>query len=74
MKAAQRKELTGVITTLSVDVPQYNVQVDREKAMSLGVNIGDIFATMQATFGTYYVNDFNKYDRVFKYFNSKCRK
>lgn len=65
-KATQRKELTSVRTTLSADVPQYNVQLDREKAKSLGVNINDVFSTLQATFGSYYVNDFNLYGRTYK--------
>ncbi|MCI7765259.1 multidrug efflux RND transporter permease subunit [Helicobacter sp.] len=65
-EAQKRPELTGVITTLSVDIPQYNVKLDRQKAKSLGVNIDDVFSTLQATFGSYYVNDFNLYGRTFK--------
>lgn len=65
-EAQKRPELTGVSTTLSVDIPQYNVKLDRQKAKSLGVNIDDVFSTLQATFGSYYVNDFNLYGRTFK--------
>ncbi|MCI7047414.1 efflux RND transporter permease subunit, partial [Helicobacter sp.] len=65
-EAQKRPELTGVGTTLSVDIPQYNVKLDRQKAKSLGVNIDDVFSTLQATFGSYYVNDFNLYGRTFK--------
>ncbi|MCL9819009.1 efflux RND transporter permease subunit [Helicobacter colisuis] len=65
-EAQKRPELTGVRTTLSVDIPQYNVKLDRQKAKSLGVNIDDVFSTLQATFGSYYVNDFNLYGRTFK--------
>ncbi|STQ88217.1 efflux RND transporter permease subunit [Helicobacter pullorum] len=65
-EAQKRPELTGVRTTLSVNVPQYNVQLDRQKAKSLGVNIDDVFTTLQSTFGSYYVNDFNLYGRTFK--------
>lgn len=65
-EAQKRPELSGVRTTLSVDIPQYNVKLDRQKAKSLGVNIDDVFSTLQATFGSYYVNDFNLYGRTFK--------
>ncbi|MDE5602568.1 MAG: multidrug efflux RND transporter permease subunit [Helicobacter sp.] len=65
-KASERKELTGLRTTLSADVPQYNVSLDRDKAKSLGVNITDVFSTLQSTFGSYYVNDFNLYGRTYK--------
>lgn len=65
-EAQKRPELTGVQTTLSVNVPQYNVQLDRQKAKSLGVNVDDVFTTLQSTFGSYYVNDFNLYGRTFK--------
>jgi multidrug efflux pump subunit AcrB len=40
---------------------QLYVDVDREKAKSLGVPLDDIFSTLAATLGSYYVNDFNKY-------------
>lgn len=65
-EAQKRPELTGVRTTLSINVPQYNVQLDRQKAKSLGVNVDDVFTTLQSTFGSYYVNDFNLYGRTFK--------
>ncbi|MDA3968382.1 efflux RND transporter permease subunit [Helicobacter ibis] len=67
LEAAQnRPELTGVRTTLSASVPQYNVELDREKAKSLGISVVDVFSTLQATFGTYYVNDFNLFGRTYK--------
>lgn len=64
--AAKRPELTGVRTTLSVNVPQYRVDLDREKAKAMGVNVSDVFTTLQATFGAYYVNDFNLFGRTYK--------
>jgi multidrug efflux pump len=64
--AAKRPELTGVRTTLSTNVPQYKFNVDREKAKALGVPLTSIFATMQATFGNLYVNDFTLYGRNFQ--------
>ncbi len=65
-KASERKELTGLRTTLNANIPQYNVSLDRDKAKSLGVNIVDVFSTLQSTFGSYYVNDFNLYGRTYK--------
>ncbi|SHO61538.1 multidrug efflux pump [Pseudoxanthobacter soli DSM 19599] len=64
--AAKRAELAGVRSTFSADVPQYKIEVDREKAKALGVPIGSIFSTMQATFGSLYVNDFTLYGRNYQ--------
>ena len=64
--AAQRPELAGVRTTFTADVPQYRIDVDREKAKALGVPIAAIFETMQSTFGSLYVNDFTLYGRTYR--------
>ncbi len=64
--AAQRPELAGVRTTFSANVPQYRIDVDRQKAKSLNVPIASIFTTMQATFGTLYVNDFTLLGRNYR--------
>jgi HAE1 family hydrophobic/amphiphilic exporter-1/multidrug efflux pump len=47
-------------------VPQLTIDVDREKAKTLGVPISDIYAALSATLGNYYVNDFNKYGRAWQ--------
>lgn len=65
MEAAKRPELAGVQTTFSANVPQFNVQLDRDKAKELGVSVGDVFDTMSSTFGALYVNDFSKFGRIF---------
>ncbi len=65
MAAAKRPELAGVQTTFSANVPQLNVQLDRDKAKSLGVAVGDVFDAMSSTFGSLYVNDFSKFGRIF---------
>jgi multidrug efflux pump len=64
--ATQRPELRGVSTTLSTAVPQYRIDVDREKAKALGVPISLIFDTMQSTFGSLYVNDFSLFGRTYR--------
>ncbi|MDB5478664.1 MAG: hydrophobe/amphiphile efflux family protein [Alphaproteobacteria bacterium] len=65
-EAAKRKELAGVRSTISADVPQFFLDLDREKAKALNVPINSVFATMQSTFGSYYVNDFTLYGRIFR--------
>jgi multidrug efflux pump len=64
--AAKRPELAGVQSTFSANVPQYFIDLDRIKAHALGVPVNDVFTAMQATFGSYYVNDFSLYGRTFQ--------
>jgi HAE1 family hydrophobic/amphiphilic exporter-1/multidrug efflux pump len=64
--ANQRPELAGVTTSYSASVPQIRIDLDREKAKLLGVNVAEVFETLQSTFGTLYVNDFNRSGRVFR--------
>lgn len=64
--ARQRPELSGVSTTFNTNVPQYRIDVDRDKAKALGVPISEIFATMQSTFGSLYVNDFTLFGRTYR--------
>ena len=64
--ARQDKRLAQVLTLWRPHVPQLYVDVDREKAKMLGVRIDDVFNTLSATLGTYYVNDFNKYGRTWQ--------
>lgn len=53
-------------TTYTVNSPQLYVDLDREKAMSMGVAVSDIFTTLQVMLGGYYVNDFNDFGRTWK--------
>ena len=64
--AQKRPELAGVQSTFSANVPQYYIDLDRTKARALGVSISDVFTAMQATFGSYYVNDFTLYGRTWQ--------
>ncbi|MBC8007558.1 MAG: multidrug efflux RND transporter permease subunit [Prolixibacteraceae bacterium] len=59
-------QLAGVQTLWRAGVPQLHVDVDREKAKALGVPIGEVFDTLSATLGSYYVNDFNKFGRTWQ--------
>jgi multidrug efflux pump len=65
---AMRKEprLQGLNSFFRPTVPQLKIEVDEAKAISLNVNIEDIYATLQSTMGQYYVNDFNKNGRTYR--------
>lgn len=65
-KAQTRPELMGVRTALAANIPQFKVDVDIEKAKAKGVSINDIYSTINATFGSYYVNDFSLYGRTYR--------
>jgi hydrophobe/amphiphile efflux-1 (HAE1) family protein len=58
--------LTDIRGTFKPTLAQLRVDVDREKALSLGVSLDDLYATLQATIGALYVNDFNRSGRTFR--------
>ena len=64
--ANKRPELSNITTTFSVSTPQYTIDLDREKAMILDVPINSIYAVLQSTFGSLYVNDFTYMGRNFR--------
>jgi len=64
--ANQRPEIARAYTTFRANVPQIFVDLDREKAKSLNVSVGEIFQTMQSYLGSFYVNDFNLFGRVYR--------
>ena len=66
MKAWQTPELVGVFSSYQINVPQLNAVIDREKAKQLGVNLNDLFATMQIYLGSLYVNDFNRFGKTYR--------
>lgn len=65
-KANQHPALSGVFTSYEVNVPQLFANVDRAKAKQLGVELGDIYGTMQVMLGSLYINDFNKFGRTYQ--------
>ena len=65
-KAAKAPELAGIFTSFQVNTPQLFADVDRTKAEQLGVNIQDIFDTIQIYLGSYYINDFNRFGRTYE--------
>ena len=65
-EANQDKSLSNVNTTFQANVPQYILDIDYAKALAQNVDLQELYATLASMLGTYYVNDFNKYGRVFK--------
>ncbi len=65
-KASQRPELTSLVSTIDANAQQLYVDLDRAKARSLGVPVNEIYSSLQSYFGSYYVNNFNKYGRVYR--------
>jgi len=66
--ANERPELASVFTAFDPTSPQFNVELDREKARKLGVPITDVFATLNAALGGAFVNDFNRFGRLYRVF------
>jgi multidrug efflux pump len=62
----QRPELTGISSFYRPTSPQLVVDVDREKALALGVPVKDVFDALQSTMGVLYVNDFNKFGHTYR--------
>src|SRR5574344_311047 len=58
--------LSSVYTSFQANVPQYIVDIDYAKAMAQDIDLQELYTTLSSMLGTYYVNDFNKYGRVFK--------
>ena len=62
----KRPEIDRAFTFFTTHTPSYQINVDKEKAKQLGVNIADIYSTLSTLLGSAYVNDFNLYGRNFK--------
>jgi hydrophobe/amphiphile efflux-1 (HAE1) family protein len=64
--ASQDPRLAGVFTTYSANAPRIHLDIDRDRLQSLGVAVSDLFAALQGTLGSIYVNDFNLYGRSWR--------
>ncbi len=64
--ARQRPEIGNVITTFRANVPQIFADVDNDKVLKLGVSPADVNTTLGSFLGGAYVNDFNRFGRLFK--------
>ncbi len=64
--ANQDPRMTRVFSTFTATNPSIWLDIDREKAQALGLNVADVFSTLQSTLGGFYVNDFNLYGRTWQ--------
>jgi multidrug efflux pump len=65
-EARKAPELGPAFSSFQINVPQLDVDLDRVKAKQLGVPVTDVFDTMQIYLGSLYVNDFNRFGRVYQ--------
>ena len=64
--ARQRTDLTNVVSSFRNSVPQYKVDLDNDKAQTLGIPVTDVYNALQTFLGGLYVNDFNRFSRTWK--------
>ncbi len=64
-EANKNPAITNAYTFFNAHTPNYQLTVDREKCEKLGVDVGDVFTTIQAFMGSLYINDFTTYNRTF---------
>jgi len=64
--ARKRPELTGLITTFLPNVPQVFVKVDRDKVIKQGIDLGQVYQTLQTFMGGFFVNYFNRFGRTWQ--------
>jgi len=65
-RAAQTPGLVNVFSLFETSTPQLYLDIDRQKAQLLGVNISDVFAALQVYIGSSYINDFNLFGRSYR--------
>jgi hydrophobic/amphiphilic exporter-1 (mainly G- bacteria), HAE1 family len=66
--ARKRPELARVTTTLLPSVPQQFVKVDRDKVLKQGIDLGEVYQTLQSFMGGYFINFFNRFGRQWQVF------
>ncbi|MCX6278505.1 MAG: multidrug efflux RND transporter permease subunit [Bacteroidetes bacterium] len=64
--ASQRKEFSNVFSSFRNDIPQIQLTVNKEKAKVMGVPVNTVYTTLQGLFGSYYVNNFNKFGKSYQ--------
>ncbi|GGA89603.1 resistance-nodulation-cell division (RND) multidrug efflux transporter MexF [Neiella marina] len=65
-EASKRPELMGLYSTFRIQVPQMDIQVDREQALIQGIPLSEVFDALQIYLGSLYVNDFNMFGRTYQ--------
>jgi len=64
--ARRRPEIASINTGLRTTVPQFRVDLDTDKAQTLGVPVTDVYSALQTFLGGLYVNDFNRFGRTWR--------
>jgi hydrophobic/amphiphilic exporter-1 (mainly G- bacteria), HAE1 family len=64
-EANKNPAISGAYSFYGAHTPGFNLVVDRDKCEKMGVNINDVFTTIQAFMGSLYINDFTVYNRTF---------
>jgi HAE1 family hydrophobic/amphiphilic exporter-1 len=62
----KRKEIAFAFTTFAANNPQYEIEVDNEKAKQLGVSVSDLLQTLQVYYGSTFVSDFNRFGKFYR--------
>lgn len=62
----QRKEIAAAFTTFSTGNPQYELEIDNDKAKQLGVSISELLQTLQVYYGSSFVSDFNRFGKYYR--------
>ncbi|MGM0774392.1 MAG: efflux RND transporter permease subunit [Pseudomonadota bacterium] len=65
-EANEHEALSRVYSTYRANIPQYLLQVDRNKAKAMGIQLSDIFSTLQTQMGSLYVNDFTRFGKNYR--------
>jgi HAE1 family hydrophobic/amphiphilic exporter-1 len=65
-EASKRPEIGSIFTTYRASVPQKYLQVNKDLALKAGVDLNEIYSTVGAFLGGTYVNDFNRFGRLYK--------
>jgi len=66
IRANEAPEVTSAFSTFQADVPQVELAIDRERTKTLEISLDEVHRTLQAQLGSLYVNDFNKFGRVYQ--------
>jgi HAE1 family hydrophobic/amphiphilic exporter-1 len=63
---SQRPEVASAFTTFNTGNPQYNIEIDEDKAKQLGVSVTELMNTMQIYYGSSFVSDFNRFGKYYR--------
>lgn len=65
-RASERPEIASVFTTYKASVPQKYLDINKDLALKAGVNLNELYTTIAAFLGGSYVNDFNRFGRLYR--------